>query len=130
MLTCHAHRNAQSYCVLSDPLERYFSQQRHRGGSNDNPTVQHFRQNSQFLMHPHSSTARCELKSMNIEPAHAECSHVSTISVVRVLLNWYTEQRATVLWNKGLSQQSSVSNGVRQGGVLLPHTFYNLHCRC
>ena len=35
--------------------------------------------------------------------------------VVRVLLSWYVNQRASVLWNKCLSQKFS---GVWQGGVL------------
>ena len=63
-----------SEVFCQDPLERYFSQQRHRGGSNDNPTVQQFRQNSQILMQ--QQQVRCELKTMNVEPAHAECSQV------------------------------------------------------
>ena len=33
-----------------DPLENYFSKQRHRGGSKDNPTVDEFRTNTATLI--------------------------------------------------------------------------------
>ena len=32
-----------------DPLEKYFSRQRHRGGSGDNPTLKGFRENTATL---------------------------------------------------------------------------------
>lgn len=34
-----------------DPLECYFSKQRHRGGGNENPTVHEFRTNMATLIH-------------------------------------------------------------------------------
>ena len=60
----------QSGCYLltevfcQDPLERYFSKQRHRGGGNDNPTVEQFRHNSAILHH--RQLIGCELKTMNV----------------------------------------------------------------
>ena len=48
--------------------------------------------------------------------------HLSPV-VVRILLSWYMNQRATVLWNGSLSHKFSISNGVRQGGVLSPILF-------
>ena len=44
-------------------------------------------------------------------------------AVVRVLLAWYTDQKAGVRWNGSLSNKFSISNGVRQGGVLSPILF-------
>ena len=43
--------------------------------------------------------------------------------VVRILLTWYMNQRAGVLWNGSFSHRFSISNGVRQGGVLSPILF-------
>ena len=40
--------------------------------------------------------------------------------VVRILLTWYMDQRAGVLWNGSFSYRFSSSNGVRQGGVSSP----------
>ena len=37
--------------------------------------------------------------------------------------SWYSDQKSSVLWNKSLSQKFSVSNDVRQGGVLSPILF-------
>ena len=44
-------------------------------------------------------------------------------SVVRTLLSWYSDQRVTVSWDKTISTDFSISNGVRQGGVLSPILF-------
>ena len=43
--------------------------------------------------------------------------------VVRTLLSWYSDQRVTVSWDKTISTDFSISNGVRQGGVLSPILF-------
>ena len=43
--------------------------------------------------------------------------------VVRALLTWYSEQEVSVLWNQSSSDKFSISNGVRQGGVLSPILF-------
>ena len=42
---------------------------------------------------------------------------------VRLLLNMYINQKIQVKWNGKLSEPFSVSNGVRQGGVLSPLFF-------
>ena len=39
------------------------------------------------------------------------------------LLSWYKSQRMQVRWNNTLSPAFSVTNGVRQGGVLSPILF-------
>ena len=44
-------------------------------------------------------------------------------AVVRILLTWYTDQKAGVMWNGSISHKFSISNGVRQGGVLSPILF-------
>ena len=44
-------------------------------------------------------------------------------AIVRLLFSWYSDQKSSVLWNKSLSHKFSVSNGVRQGGVLSPILF-------
>ena len=43
--------------------------------------------------------------------------------VVRILLTWYMDQRAGVLWSGSFSYKFSISNGIRQGGVLSPILF-------
>jgi len=40
-----------------------------------------------------------------------------------MLSSWYRDQKSSVLWHKTLSESFSVSNGVRQGGVLSPILF-------
>lgn len=49
-----------------DPVERYFSKQRHRGGGNENPTVEQFRVNAAILMQ--QQQIRHDLKTMNVLP--------------------------------------------------------------
>ena len=49
-----------------DPLERYFSRQRHRGGSCDNPTVHQVPYNAATLVQQRSIYR--DLKTMNVEP--------------------------------------------------------------
>ena len=48
-----------------DPLERYFSRQRHRGGSNDNPTAFQVPFNANTLLQQQSVYK--DLKTMNVE---------------------------------------------------------------
>jgi retron-type reverse transcriptase len=43
--------------------------------------------------------------------------------VIRVLLNMYTGQQVRVLWNDIYSNCFSVSNGVKQGGIISPILF-------
>ena len=43
--------------------------------------------------------------------------------ITRALLTWYTDQRVNVSWNNCSSDKFSVSNGVRQEGVLSPILF-------
>ena len=43
--------------------------------------------------------------------------------VLRVLINMYINQRIQVKWNDVLSNQYSISNGVKQGGCLSPTLF-------
>lgn len=49
-----------------DPLERYFSKQRHRGGSNDNPTVREYLQNVATL-HSRQQLGN-DRRTMNVSP--------------------------------------------------------------
>ena len=63
-----------------DPLERYFSKQRHRGGSNDNPTVEEFRTNTATLVQQQS--IHKDLKTMNVE---AGCNQVDVSAVCQPL---------------------------------------------
>ena len=53
-----------------DPVERYFSKQRHRGGENDNPTVHEFRTNTATLIH--QLAVHKDLKTMNVEPSSSQ----------------------------------------------------------
>ena len=45
------------------------------------------------------------------------------VCVVRLLRNWYVDQKLSVRWNSKSSYSFNVSNGVRQGGVLSPVLF-------
>ena len=47
-----------------DPLERYFLRQRHRGGSNDNPTAYKVPFNASTLVQQH--TVYRDLRTMNV----------------------------------------------------------------
>lgn len=57
-----------------DPLERYFSRQRHRGGSNENPSAFQVPYNAATLVQQQSIYR--DLKSMNVEAEQPfeECS--------------------------------------------------------
>ena len=43
--------------------------------------------------------------------------------IIRFLSSWYQKQEMKVQWGSSLSNGFSVSNGVRQGGVLSPYLF-------
>ena len=45
------------------------------------------------------------------------------VCVVRLLRDWYTDQKLSVRWNSQRSHSVRVSNSVRQGGVLSPVLF-------
>jgi hypothetical protein len=53
-----------------DPLERYFSKQRHRGGSNDNPTANQVPYSASTLVQQKSVYR--DLRSMNVEPGASD----------------------------------------------------------
>ena len=60
-----------SEVFCQDPIERYFSKQRHRGGGNENPTVDQFHSNSAILVQ-RQQIGRV-LKTMNVEPNNSDC---------------------------------------------------------
>ena len=43
--------------------------------------------------------------------------------IVRILVFWYNVQKMYIRWNNTMSDSFSVSNGVRQGGILSPYLF-------
>ena len=43
--------------------------------------------------------------------------------IVRILVFWYNVQKMYIRWNNTMSDTFSVSNGVRQGGILPPYLF-------
>ena len=43
--------------------------------------------------------------------------------IVRLLLSWYRQQTNQVKWGTNYSSPFTVTNGVRQGGVLSPYLF-------
>ena len=45
------------------------------------------------------------------------------IVIVRILLFWYSKQTVCVKWGRCISDYFSISNGVRQGGILSPKLF-------
>lgn len=60
-----------------DPLERYFSRQRHRGGSNENPTAFQVPYNAATLVQQQSVYR--DLKTMNVESSQQEI-HVQNVA--------------------------------------------------
>ena len=58
-----------SKVFCQDPLERYFSRQRHRGGGNENPTVEQFHSNSDILLQ--LQQVKSDLKTMNVKPSES-----------------------------------------------------------
>ena len=60
-----------SEVFCQDPIERYFSKQRHRGGGNENPTVDQFHSNSAILVQRQQIGS--VLKTMNVEPNNSDC---------------------------------------------------------
>ena len=84
MLLSHNHCIVNSFCELApkllqsgefeyllsevfsqDPLEAYFSRQRHKGGSCDNPSVQQFLSNTASLIQ--QGDIYHDLKTMNVK---------------------------------------------------------------
>jgi hypothetical protein len=43
--------------------------------------------------------------------------------IVRILSYWYCSQTMYIRWGNSISEKFTVSNGVRQGGILSPHLF-------
>ena len=64
-LVSNSSRYLLSEVFSQDPIERYFSKQRHRGGGNENPTVEQFRINSAILMQQQQISH--DLKTMNVQ---------------------------------------------------------------
>ena len=60
-----------SEVLCQDPLERYFSRQRHRGGGNENPTVAQFHSNSDILVQ--LQQVKSDLRTMNVKPSDSTC---------------------------------------------------------
>ena len=60
-----------------DPLERYFSHQQHRGGSNDNPTAEQVQLNAMTLIQ--QQTVYRDLKTMNVQSSQ-DTTSLSQIS--------------------------------------------------
>ena len=46
--------------------------------------------------------------------------------LLRIIVYWYEHQTMSVRWGSIISQSFTVSNGVRQGGILSPH-FFNIY---
>ena len=65
LLEIHSVEYVLSEVFSQDPLERYFSKQRHRGGSNENPTAQQVPYSASTLVQ--QKLVYGDLKTMNIE---------------------------------------------------------------
>ena len=61
-----------------DPLERYFSRQRHRGGSNDNPTAEQVPLNAMTLIQ--QQTVYRDLKTINVQSSR--CQDTTSLSQI------------------------------------------------
>ena len=49
---------------------------------------------------------------------------VVPLYIARILVVWYNVQNMYMRWNNTMSDSFSVSNGVRQGGIISPYLFY------
>ena len=47
----------------------------------------------------------------------------TSIVIVRIILFWYSKQTVCIKWGRCISGFLSISNGVRQGGILSPKLF-------
>ena len=45
-------------------------------------------------------------------------------------MQWYTTQKACVRWGSVLSDNVLITNGVRQGGIILSPLFFNVYMDC
>lgn len=58
-----------SEVFCQDPVERYFSRQRNRGGGNDNPNVEQFHKNAAILL---QKQLHWDLSSANVQPLESD----------------------------------------------------------
>ena len=72
ILLKNSGRYILSKVFCQDSIERYFSKQRHRGGGNENPTVEQFHSNSALLVQ--QQQVGSELKTMNVEPNNSNAN--------------------------------------------------------
>ena len=61
-----------------DPLEKYFSRQRHHGGGADHPTVEQFRENTATLIQ--QQCIYKDLKSLNVESLDSNETQIDVVS--------------------------------------------------
>ena len=54
---------------------------------------------------------------------HFVCNYKYYIIIVRILCFWYRSQQLCIQWGKTRSSFFTISNGVRQGGILFPILF-------
>ena len=45
------------------------------------------------------------------------------LMIVRMLIFWYSKQEMCIRWGQATSDYFTISNGVRQGGILSPRLF-------
>ena len=43
--------------------------------------------------------------------------------IVRMLIRWDSKQEMCIKWGQAMSDYFTISNGVREGGILSPHLF-------
>ena len=72
MLIRNSSRYLLSEVFSQDPVERYFSKQRHWGWGNENPTVEQFQTNAAILMQQQQT--RHDLKTMSVIPDKCDCT--------------------------------------------------------
>ena len=78
---------------------------------------------SKYYTQHHSSVYTCFDKINHFKLFRTLLDLKTPIVIVRIVLFWYSKQTVCVKWGRCISDYFSISNGVRQGGILSPKLF-------
>ena len=86
----------------------------------------------EFIIFYHNMGSHIFICFLDVSSAFDRLSHTIVFTkldkgvplyLVRILCYWYLQQNIKVRWNGNFSESFTVTNGVRQGGILSPHLF-------